>query len=43
MLEDSRSGYQKWRDRPVAARTLANNRLVSEIRVLHAEGFGMLS
>lgn len=40
VLEVSRSGYHEWRGRPASARTLANDRLVSEIRVLHAESFG---
>lgn len=39
-LEVSDSGYQEWRARPPSARQLANERLVSEIRVLHAESFG---
>lgn len=36
----STSGYYEWRSRPVSARRRANQRLVSEIRVLHAESFG---
>lgn len=40
VLEVSTSGYHEWRGRPVSARQLANERLVSEIRVLHAESFG---
>jgi len=40
VLEVSTSGYHEWRSRPASARQLANERLVSEIRVLHAESFG---
>jgi transposase InsO family protein len=40
VLEVSTSGYHEWRGRPASARKLANDRLVSEIRVLHAESFG---
>ncbi len=40
VLEVSKSGYYEWRNRSASARTLANDRLVSEIRVLHAESFG---
>ena len=40
VLEVSSSGYHEWRGRPASARQLANERLVSEIRVLHAESFG---
>lgn len=40
VLEVSTSGYHEWRNRPASARQLANERLVSEIRVLHAESFG---
>lgn len=39
-LAVSTSGYHEWRSRPASARQLANDRLVSEIRVLHAESFG---
>lgn len=40
VLDVSTSGYHEWRNRPASARQLANERLVSEIRVLHAESFG---
>jgi hypothetical protein len=40
VLAVSTSGYYEWRSRPVSARQLANERLVSEIRILHAESFG---
>jgi putative transposase len=40
LLEVSRSGYHERRSRPASARRLVNERLVSEIRVLHAESFG---
>lgn len=40
LLEVSRSGYHEWRDREPSNRQLANERLVSEIRVLHAQSFG---
>ncbi len=40
VLEVSRSGYHEWRSRSASPRELANERLVSEIRVLHAESFG---
>jgi putative transposase len=40
VLGVSTSGYHEWRGRPVSARQRANERLVSEIRVLHAESFG---
>jgi putative transposase len=39
-LEVSASGYHEWRRRPASARQLANEWLVSEIRVLHAQSFG---
>jgi hypothetical protein len=38
-LAVSSSGYHEWRSRSISARQLANERLVSEIRVLHAESF----
>jgi putative transposase len=40
LLEVSTSGYHEWRSRPPSARQRANERLVSEIRVLHAQSFG---
>lgn len=40
VLEVSSSGYHEWRSRPPSARKLANERLVSQIRVVHAESFG---
>jgi putative transposase len=40
VLSVSTSGYHEWKDRPVCARRLANEKLVSEIRVLHAQSFG---
>lgn len=40
VLEVSASGYYEWRSRVPCARQLANERLVSQIRVLHAESFG---
>lgn len=40
VLEVSPSGYHEWRSREPSQRQLANERLVSEIRVLHAESFG---
>lgn len=40
LLEVSRSGYHEWRCRAPSARQRANERLVSQIRVLHAESFG---
>ncbi len=40
VLDVSTSGYHEWRSRPASARQLANERLVSEIRVRHAESFG---
>jgi len=39
LLEVSSSGYHEWRKRPASPRKLANERLVSEIRVLHGESF----
>ncbi len=35
----SSSGYHGWRHRPASPRQIANQRLLSEIRVLHAESF----
>jgi transposase InsO family protein len=40
VLAVSSSGYHEWHSRPVSARQIANERLVSEIRVLHAQSFG---
>lgn len=40
VLGVSRSGYHEWRDREPSRRQLANERLVSEIRVLHAQSYG---
>lgn len=40
VLEVSSSGYHEWRSRKPSARQQANDRLVSQIRVLHAESFG---
>jgi len=40
LLEVSTSGYHEWRGRKPSARHSANERLVSQIRVLHAESFG---
>lgn len=40
VLGVSTSGYHEWRNRPISTRQLANERLVSEIRILHAESFG---
>jgi putative transposase len=40
VLSVSTSGYHEWKGRPVCARQLANEKLVSEIRVLHAQSFG---
>ena len=39
LLEVSASGYHEWRGRPASPRQVANERLVSEIRVLHAQSF----
>lgn len=39
LLGVSSSGYHEWRHRPASPRQIANERLVSEIRVLHAESF----
>ena len=41
-LKVSSSGYYDWRDRPLSARDLDNERLLKEIRVLHAESDGVL-
>jgi transposase InsO family protein len=40
LLGLSRSGYYGWRNRPVSARTLENERLTYEIRRIFAEGRG---
>lgn len=40
VLEVSTSGYHEWLGRQPSARQRANERLVSQIRVLHAESFG---
>jgi putative transposase len=40
VLQVSVSGYHEWRGRSASSRQLANERLVSEIRVAHAESFG---
>lgn len=40
LLEVSTSGYHEWRGRKPSARQRANEHLVSQIRVLHAESFG---
>jgi putative transposase len=40
VLSVSTSGYHEWKGRPACARQLANEKLVSEIRVLHAQSFG---
>lgn len=40
LLEVSTSGYHEWRCRKPSARRRANERLVTQIRVLHAESFG---
>lgn len=40
VLQVSSSGYHEWRGRAASARQVANERLVSEIRVLHAQSFG---
>lgn len=40
VLSVSTSGYYEWQSRSVCARQSANERLVSEIRVLHAQSFG---
>lgn len=40
LLGVSRSGYHEWRCRAPSARQRANERLLSQIRVLHAESFG---
>jgi putative transposase len=40
LLEVSTSGYHEWRGRKPSARRCANERLVSQIRVLHAQSFG---
>ena len=37
MLRVSRSGYYAWLRRPPSARVLSNQRLLSEIRIIHAE------
>ena len=37
MLRVSRSGYYVWLRRPPSARALSNQRLLSEIRIIHAE------
>ena len=36
-LAVSRSGYYAWRDRPVSARTAADQRLLPELRWLHQQ------
>ena len=40
LLDVSTSGYHEWRTRKPSAQHRANERLVSQIRVLHAESFG---
>lgn len=40
VLSVSTSGYHEWSTRAASARQLANEKLVSEIRVLHAQSFG---
>jgi putative transposase len=40
LLSVSRSGFYEWKGRAVCARRLANETLVSEIRVMHAQSFG---
>lgn len=40
LLEVSKSGYYEWRCRNPSARQRANEHLVSQIRILHAESFG---
>ena len=37
VLEVKRSGYYAWRRRPPSARALANQRLVTQMRVIHGE------
>ena len=39
VLDVSRSGYYAWRKRPVSAREMANQQLVAEMRVIHAETY----
>lgn len=39
-LSVSTSGYHEWKGRPACVRRLANESLLSEIRVLHAQSFG---
>lgn len=36
VLDVSRSGYYRWRSRPASQRTLENQQLVEEIKVIHA-------
>ncbi len=40
VLSVSTSGYHEWKARAPSARQVANEKLVSEIRVLHAQSFG---
>ena len=40
VLSVSTSGYHEWKGRPSSARRLANEKLISEIRVLHAQSYG---
>ena len=40
-LRVSASGYYGWRDRPANGRKRANQRLLAQIRVLHAESDGV--
>jgi transposase InsO family protein len=40
VLAVSTSGYHEWKGRSACARQLANEKLVSEIRVLHAQSYG---
>jgi putative transposase len=39
LLEVSTSGYPEWRRRSASPRQIANDRLVSQIRILHAQSF----
>jgi len=41
-LDVSASGYYGWRDRPLSARALDNQRLLTRIEVLHRESDGVL-
>ena len=40
VLSVSTSGYHEWKDRQACARQLSHQKLLREIRVLHAHSFG---